>query len=60
MAPLRHLCNVKLSQLQCYIQGVMGLELMHLFSHQDGRGSSFKIGSKSRLSDVCRVGAALT
>ena len=38
----------------------MGLELMHLFSYQDGRGSSFKIGSKSRLSDVCRVGAALT
>jgi hypothetical protein len=38
----------------------MGLELMHLFSYQDGRGSSCKIDSTSRLSDVCRVGEALT
>lgn len=52
--------DVKLSQLHYYIQGVMGWELMHLCSYQDGRGYGGQISSESRLSDVCRVGDALT
>ncbi|AAM39229.1 conserved hypothetical protein (plasmid) [Xanthomonas citri pv. citri str. 306] len=52
--------DVKLSQLHYFIQGVMGWELMHLFSYQDGRGYGDQISSELRLCDVCRVGDALT
>ncbi|WP_416204370.1 plasmid pRiA4b ORF-3 family protein [Xanthomonas euvesicatoria] len=52
--------EVKLSQLHYFIQGVMGWELMHLFSYQDGRGYGSQISSELRLRDVCRVGDALT
>lgn len=52
--------DVKLSQLHYYIQGVMGWELMHLFSYQDGRGYGCQISSELRLCDACRVGNALS
>ena len=59
MASPRH-ADVKLSQSLYYIQGVMGWELMHLFSHQGGHGYGCQISSELRLCDACRVGDALS
>lgn len=52
--------EVKLFQLHYFIQGVMGWDLMHLFSFQDGRGYGNQISNERRLCDVCRIDDALT
>lgn len=47
--------DVKLSQLHYCIQGVMGWELMHLFSYQDGRAAT---AARSAVSRCCAMSAA--